>query len=73
MTEPNPPVVENPPAEGLFPPDGPDTTTADDIAMDPHVVDEDPELHIGEELLDPWRDPTALDWPNDDDDDEEQD
>jgi hypothetical protein len=58
------------PTDGLFPPESVDTTTADD-ANDPHEVDENPELHIGEELLDPWKDATALDWPNDEDDEDE--
>jgi len=30
----------------------------------PHLVDEDPEDYIGAEILDPWEDPTQLDWPN---------
>lgn len=45
-------------------------------AVDPHLVDEDPELLMGEVTLDPWSDNTQIDWPNnsdeqDDDSDEE--
>jgi hypothetical protein len=77
MTQPTPGSVpdwdaanpsENP---DEFPTDGADTTTADD-EDDPHAVDEDPELHIGEELLDPWDDAEALDWPTDDDEDQDR-
>lgn len=37
---------------------------ADPKVVDPHLVDEDPEEHLGAEILDPWVDPTQLDWPN---------
>jgi hypothetical protein len=34
-------------------------------ATPPHPVsDEDPEAHIGEEMDDPWVDPSQTDWPN---------
>lgn len=29
-----------------------------------HPVNEDPEEHIGDELIDPWVDPEQTDWPN---------
>jgi hypothetical protein len=29
----------------------------------PHIVQEDPEDHIGEEVPDPWDDPSRPDWP----------
>lgn len=29
----------------------------------PHV-DQEPEEHIGKELIDPWVDPKQTDWPN---------
>jgi len=32
--------------------------------VDPHPVDENPEEHIGDAMLDPWKDETQTDWPN---------
>lgn len=65
-----PPDVVDPAAETVPMVDGPDTTTADnadDVDLsDPHAADENPENHIGDEVLDPWKDATALDWPNED-------
>ncbi len=29
----------------------------------PHPVHEDPEQHIGDQIPDPWADPTQTDWP----------
>ena len=29
-----------------------------------HPVDEDPEDHIGDEIIDPWLDDEQKDWPN---------
>jgi len=79
MTEPSPGSsvpdwdAANPPLVPTDVPD-PDTTTADvdpdEDLNDLHAADEDPEQCIGEEQLDPWKDGTALDWPNDDEDDD---
>lgn len=45
--------TENPPVED------------DEVERHPaHPVDEDPEDHIGDELIDPWLDDEQKDWPN---------
>lgn len=31
---------------------------------DPHLVDENPEDHIGDEIFDPWEDDEQTDWPS---------
>lgn len=33
-------------------------------ADSPHEVEEDPEQHLGEVILDPWTDDAQTDWPN---------
>lgn len=43
--------------------------------LEPHELDhghdDDPEALMGAEILDPWSDPTQLDWPNNTEDEEE--
>lgn len=36
------------------------------MAEDPHAndPDENPEDHIGDEIPDPWSDPSQVDWPD---------
>jgi len=50
-------AAENPPAQPV---------------VDPHLVDEDPEELLGEVILDPWADNTQLDWPNNDDEQDDE-
>lgn len=52
-----------------FPPDEQIDVSLDDPET-PDSDFENPEDHIGEELLDPWADAEALDWPNNEDDEE---
>lgn len=38
---------------------------------EPHELEEDPEQFLGPETMDPWSDPDQLDWPNNDDEEEQ--
>lgn len=48
---------------------------AEITTVDPHVVDENPEELLGAVILDPWTDKSQIDWPNNEDpeDDTEED
>lgn len=38
-------------------------------SAEPHLVDEDVEQNIGEELTDPWLDTDQTDWPQNEEED----
>ena len=37
---------------------------------EPHELEEDPEQHVGPEIKDPWADDNQLDWPNNEDEED---
>jgi hypothetical protein len=55
-----------PPEEPTIEPTGDDTPPPEDDTADaslPCGDDEDPELFIGDEIMDPWDDKFQTDWP----------